>query len=100
MAELADNQLCFEEFAEKADAVADEFRKMAESIKDFAKTVQNVSDLAEHLKKSYGICGGSGADEIKFKHFDSHGCDFYMKNGKKYHYSWHEAAKKVKKCLN
>ncbi|MCM1530411.1 MAG: toprim domain-containing protein, partial [Alistipes sp.] len=48
--------------------------------------------LADRLKKEYGIGGHSGDGNISFVDYDSKGLTFSFKNGEKYRHSWYNVA--------
>lgn len=56
--------------------------------------------LADFLKKEYGIGGNSGDGKISFVDYDSKGLTFSFKNGEKFRHSWYDVATMVKARLD
>lgn len=51
-----------------------------------------IQELADFLKKEYGIGGHSGEENISFVDYDSKGMTFSFENGEKFRHSWHDVA--------
>ena len=51
-----------------------------------------IQELADFLKKEYGIGGHSGEGNISLVDYDSKGMTFSFENGKKFRHSWHDVA--------
>ncbi len=51
-----------------------------------------IQELADFLKKEYGIGGHSGEGNISLVDYDSKGMTFSFENGEKYRHSWHDVA--------
>lgn len=49
-------------------------------------------ELADFLKKEYGIGGHSGEGNISLVDYDSKGMTFSFENGEKFRHSWHDVA--------
>lgn len=52
----------------------------------------SIDQLADFLKKEYGIGGHSGKDKISFVDYDSKGMYFTFDNGEKFKHSWYNVA--------
>ena len=51
-----------------------------------------IQELADFLKKEYGIGGHSGEGNISLVDYDSKGMTFSFENGEKFRHSWHDVA--------
>ncbi len=59
-----------------------------------------VQQLADFLKKEYGIGGHSGEGNISLVDYDSKGMTFSFENGEKFRHSWYNVATMVKARLD
>ena len=63
-------------------------------------TAPTNKELAEFLKKEYGIGGHSGYDRISMVGYDSKGITFSFRNGEEFRHSWSNAATVVSAHLS